>query len=430
MLEHLYFDHLIAHIREQFKQVTDKRSEINTTKPLADALLSGLAMFSLKDSSLLQFVERMKERGSNLKSIFKIKVVMSDTTVRKAIDPVGPKQLKAILAQPVQMLADAGVLASYECLGGHLLVPIDGTGYFSSREVHCENCCEKHHRDGEVTYYHNALSAVIVHPGQREVFPVAMEEITKQDGATKNDCELSAVKRLLPQIRQALPQRKLAVVEDAMFCNAPHIRDLNNLDLRFIIRIKEGYALIQFQALGKKGETETFSVSDGKTKHLYEFANGLVLNGSNQDMLVNLLHYEQRDIKTGAIIFMADWITDFHLSKNTVAEVAKAGRARWKIENETFNTLKNQGYQFEHNFGHGQQNLSTNFALLMMLAFVIDQIQQRINRFFRAALAEVKRLTRLWERVREIFDMVACNSMETIYKIIAKELKLKIEIIV
>ena len=118
MLEHLYFDHLITHIREQFKQVIDKRSEINTTKPLADALLSGLAMYSLKDSSLLQFVERMKERGSNLKSIFKIKEVMSDTTIRKAIDPVEPKQLKAILAQPVQMLADARVLASYEYLEG------------------------------------------------------------------------------------------------------------------------------------------------------------------------------------------------------------------------------------------------------------------------------------------------------------------------
>lgn len=429
MLEHLYFDKLIAHIRDQFTHVIDIRSEITTTKPLTDALLCGLAMFSLKDKSLLQFVERMKERGSNLKSIFKIKKVMSDTTVRKAIDPVEPKQLKAILAQPVQMLEEAGVLASYECLGGHLLIPIDGTGYFSSTEIHCENCCEKHHRDGKTTYYHNALSAVIVHLGQREVFPVAMEEITKQDGATKNDCELSAVKRLLPQIRQALPQRKLAVVEDAMFANAPHIRDLNNLDLRFIIRIKEGYTLIQFEALRKQGATETFTVSDGKTKHVYEFANGLVLNGSNQDILVNLLHYEQRDIKSGAVIFMADWITDFHLSKNTVVEVAKAGRARWKIENETFNTLKNQGYQFEHNFGHGQQNLCTNFALLMMLAFVIDQIQQRINRFFKAAIAQVKRLTRLWERIREIFDMVACNSMEIIYKIIAKELKLKIEII-
>ena len=45
------------------------------------------------------------------------------------------------------------------------------------------------------------------------------------------------------------------------------------------------------------------------------------------------------------------------------------GRARWKIENETFNTLKNQGYHFEHNYGHGYQHLSVVLAMLMLLAF-------------------------------------------------------------
>ena len=38
-------------------------------------------------------------------------------------------------------------------------------------------------------------------------------------------------------------------------------------------------------------------------------------------------------------------------------------RARWKIENETFNTLKNQGYHFEHNYGHGEQHLSVVFVM-------------------------------------------------------------------
>ncbi len=215
-----------------------------------------------------------------------------------------------------------------------------------------------------------------------------------------------------------------------MFANAPHVRQLQENGLRYIIRIKEGYALVQFQALQAKGGVGSLKVSDGKTMQAFQFANGLILNGPNQDLLVNLLHYGQIDLTTGEIIFLADWITDFHLSRDTVVEVVKAGRARWKIENETFNTLKNQGRQFGHNFGHGHKHLSANLALLMFLAFSIDQVQQRINRFFRAALVEVKRRIRLWERVRETFDMVACNSMQTIYKIIAKELKLKIEIIV
>jgi hypothetical protein len=145
-------------------------------------------------------------------------------------------------------------------------------------------------------------------------------------------------------------------------------------------------------------------------------------------VLINFLRYTQTDLKSEEVLFEADWITDIKLSETTVAEVAAGERVRWKIEKETFNTLKNQGYQFEHNFGHGNQNLCTNFALLMLLAFPVDQIQQRINRTFHLELAETKRLIRLWEWVREVFDMVNGNSMDTIYRIIARQLKLKIEI--
>ena len=51
-------------------------------------------------------------------------------------------------------------------------------------------------------------------------------------------------------------------------------------------------------------------------------------------------------------------------------------RTRWRVENEAFNTLKNQGYEFERNYGHGKQFLSSTLAGLMMLAFLVDQIQE------------------------------------------------------
>ncbi len=69
-------------------------------------------------------------------------------------------------------------------------------------------------------------------------------------------------------------------------------------------------------------------------------------------------------------------VTDLHVTEENLFKIMRGGRARWKIENKTFNTLKNQGYQFEHNFGHGNKNLSIVFAMLMMLAFPVDQVQQ------------------------------------------------------
>jgi hypothetical protein len=91
------------------------------------------------------------------------------------------------------------------------------------------------------------------------------------------------------------------------------------------------------------------------------------------------------------------------------------GRARWKVENETFNTLKNQGYPFEHNYGHGQRNLSVVLAGLMMLAFLVDQLQQLGDALFQAVFAKKKRLIRLWEQLRALFQTLEFNSMQELF---------------
>ena len=68
------------------------------------------------------------------------------------------------------------------------------------------------------------------------------------------------------------------------------------------------------------------------------------------------------------------WVTQLEVTPENVLKLVRGGRARWKIENETFITLKNQCYHLEHNFGHGQQNLSTVLATLKILAFLVDQV--------------------------------------------------------
>ena len=79
------------------------------------------------------------------------------------------------------------------------------------------------------------------------------------------------------------------------------------------------------------------------------------------------------------------------------------GKFLWSTHHETFNTLKNQGYQFEHNFGHGNKYLCQVFSLLMLLAFFIDQIQQRCCPLFQAALKKLISKTALWAKMRAVF---------------------------
>ena len=105
----------------------------------------------------------------------------------------------------------------------------------------------------------------------------------------------------------------------------------------------------------------------------------------------------------------------------------RMARSRWKIENETFNTLKNQQYNFEHNFGHGKKHLCTNFAFLMMLAFYIDQIQQASCQYFKKLLAALKTRVKLWESLRAVFKVVPSSNMKQIFFCIADMYQIRLE---
>jgi hypothetical protein len=142
---------------------------------------------------------------------------------------------------------------------------------------------------------------------------------------------------------------------------------------------------------------------------------GLPLNESNRDLRVNFLEYREYDAK-GECCKNFTWATDLHVTHRNAWLLVRGGRARWHIENETFNTLKNQGYHFEHNYGHGQQNLSVVFAMLMMLAFLVDQTQQLCCGLFRAVWQKLGSKRALWEILRSHFYHFTFRSMRQLYE--------------
>jgi hypothetical protein len=117
-------------------------------------------------------------------------------------------------------------------------------------------------------------------------------------------------------------------------------------------------------------------------------------------------------------------VTDLAIEEANIPEMVSVARARWKVENETFNTLKNQGYLLEHNFGHGKQFLCSVLACLMMLAFLTDQLAQHADACFKKALAYCKTRKNLFEKVRQVFDLLPCMSMNVIYRFISREVTL------
>jgi len=265
----------------------------------------------------------------------------------------------------------------------------------------------------------------MAHPESKEVFPIAVEAIVKQDGEVKNDCELNGSKRLIPLVRKMLPKEQydLIGVFDGLYPNGPHINLLKEQDMRYIIGIKDGYVLVQIETLKTQNALSfnEWTKPTGETC-MVRWHNALILNGQHQDIRTNYFEYEELDA-TGKRIYFNAWITDIPISDENIQELVRIGRSRWKIENETFNTLKNQGYHLEHSYGHGKKYLATNFMLLTFLAFLVDQIAQRIDNAFDNALKYCKTKKRLWEKVRQVFDLLPCMSMNVIYRFIAKEIQ-------
>lgn len=294
---------------------------------------------------------------------------------------------------------------------------MDGTGYFSSQQVHSDQCCQKHHRDGRITYYHQMLGAVLAHPEQREVIPFAPEPILQQDGSKKNDCERNAAKRLLQKLRADHPHLKLLVVDDALASNGPHLRLLKAQSQRYIVGAKQLDHKFLFDWVDQAAAEALTLTDEQGIEHRFRYLNGAPLNDANFDLEINFL--ESRETRPSGKTQHFAWVTDMPISADNLMSLMRGARARWKIENETFNTLKNQGYHFEHNFGHGHQHLSTVMAFLMMQAFLIDQIEHRCCRLFQEALQTAVRKSYFWEKVRDLFLHYQLPDWETLFKCIA-----------
>jgi Transposase DDE domain len=414
---HLHFDALIQGVRKRFEILPELRR--CPSFPLADTLMAGLALFSLKDPSLLAFCGRALDH--NLCSVFGLKAIPSDTQMREILDDVHPNQLRPAVKEVFRQVQRGKILEDYVFLEGCYLVALDGVEYFSSQKVHCDHCMTRTHSNGTVSYYHQMLGAVIVHPDFSEVIPLMPEPIQRQDGQAKNDCERNAAGRWLKQFRKDHPHLPIIVIEDALSPNAPHIRDLREHHAHFILGVKEGDHKHLFEQFEQRVQAEQVGVvyeeDASGANRIWTFVNDVSINESNQEVLVNLLVYVELD--ANGVTHTWAWVTDLTLTTGKVRQVARGGRARWRIENETFNTLKNQGYHFEHNYGHGYKHLAEVLAFLMILAFLIDQVQQKCNPLFQKAWEKKGAKCGLWEAVRHLFASFEVASMAEIYQAIA-----------
>lgn len=415
----------ISELKSSFSMIPDHRKTPEIS--LEDSLMSGFAMFQLKFPSLLKFEESRKKKNSNLNNIYQITNIPSDTRMREIIDPIETSYLSRPFKEIFNTLQKGKILDKFKYIEEYVLISSDGTGTFSSNKVHCNHCLEKYSKSSKKTsYQHQCLTAAMVHPERKIALPFFPEMIKKEDGFSKNDCELNASKRLWNKFREDHPQLKAIALEDALYSNAPHINHLKKLNLRFIITVKEKGNNYVFNA-AKKRESSLEDVRvlvknkvigekiKKEVESIYRFVNEVPLNSTDKAPLVNFLEFietirwvNNKGEKKEEQIKYA-WVTDLTINDFNVEKIVKAGRCRWKIENEAFNTLKNQGYNFEYNYGHGHKNLCSNFTCLMLLAFLFDQALEAFCNFYKKLRDITRTRYGLWEAMRATYRYFKVN---------------------
>lgn len=407
------FDHVYGQVLAPFfGRVSDRRA-YNYQYSLGDCLKSGFAIYSLKAASLFSFRQMAKAEEHNLATVYGIGDIPSDNGLRKVLDQVDPHELRRGFDVLFEHTLRTGVLKAYRYWQDYLIVSIDGVQHFQSKEVSCAHCLHRRHRDGSVSNYHSLLSAAIVCPGQSEVFPLDHEPIISQDGSQKNDCERNAAHRLLHRLQLNHSQRNMVFTMDALYSCDPIIQGIERqANWRYIIGITEpGHTHLfeQFDHLNEQDKVhwQALKLADGH--YNIGYVNNLALNASAPDTKVNMIYVVHTNSSGKETIF--SYVTNIGVNARNLDKIMRMGRSRWKIENETFNTLKNQGYHFEHNYGHGQQHLCTVMAYLMMMAFWVDQLQQAGSRVFQQILAGLKTRVKVWESIRAVFKIVPIQSM-------------------
>lgn len=389
---------LIDQIRQTFEAFPDGRSGngVYQKYSMADAALSAFSVFFMQSPSFLEHQKTMqRERGkNNAQSLFGVHQIPSDNQIRNLLDGVAPDTLWPLYRTLLQGLEQQGKLNAFQMLGDSTLIAFDGVDYFSSQKIHCPCCSSKTLKNGTTQYSHSAVTPVIVSPEQTDIIPLLPEFISPQDGSDKQDYELAAARRWLQREDVHLP-KNVTFLGDDLYCRQPFCEHLKQLGRHFILVCKpESHQTLyewveDFQRLGLVSELEKQRWT-GKQRltERYRFAHQVPLRDSDDALLVNWCEVEMTD-EHGGMIYRNAFVTDHPITADTVVEIVRVGRTRWKIENENNNTLKNNGYNFAHNFGHGKKHLSSLLASLNILAFLVHTLLQWFDQCYQLLRKEL-----------------------------------------
>ena len=409
---------LLDGVRTTCAGFPDQRRGGDVTYSMADIGLSGFSLFFMQSESFLSYQRGLEEgrKTSNCQSLFGMKAIPTDNHIRAMLDPVDPSHLQPAFDDALGALRRHGGLAPFQRLGGRMLIALDGTEYFCSQKLGCPQCLTRQRANGKVESYHAMLAATVVAPGHAMALPLMPEFIAPQDGTEKQDCERRAAKRWLATHAERVKDLRPIYLGDDLFACQPIAEAITATGGDFLLTAKSSShkALYDFmQGATVEEHTVKQKVAGKRLSYRYRWFKQAPLRDGKDAMLVNWVGVTITDAK-GKVTYDSAFVTSLPVTRDTIAEIVACARARWKIENESFNVLKANGYHLEHNFGHGKQNLAMVFAAMNLLAFAIHTVCDCLEQLWIEARTAKRARKRFFEHIRTITAYLVFPDWQTL----------------
>ena len=420
---------MIAILYDQFSKVRDVRTGKNTQYEMSDAIMGAFAIFHMQSPSFLDGQKQLKEKlnQSNAETLYRIKKIPTDTHIRNLLDPLEPKEIIGSFKEIIDRLAAYGYLDEMRGHDGKLLIAVDGSQYHESHKISCAKCNTRV-KDDEVDYYHVILAPAIVKPDQKQIFPIEPEFLEPQDGHDKQDSELAAFYRWLSAYGKRYAGYGAILLGDDLYCNEPACRKMLKAGFHFILTCKptshefmagtrQFLENIPNQELVRSVSKRIWTGRRGII-HQFRYINGLPLKMDKNPLTVNWCEYTETDEKSGECLYRNEFATDYEITDENVESIALAGRGRWNIENSGFNVLKNRGYHFEHNFGHGDQNLSAVLAVLNLLSYLVHNACKLTDDVYAFIRNKSDTNLQYFERVRVLTEVFIFEDWDKLFELL------------
>ena len=354
-------DSLLDRFQQAASALPDPRTGSNKRYAVSDAAACALSTFFFQSPSFLDFQRRMHEESahSNCHSLFGVSKIPSDNQIRNLLDGLDPSLFADLFSLCLDTVRDQGGLDPFLRLDGRLLIALDGIQFHGSDSIPCEQCSTRHvgqHKTKQ--FFHTMLSATVVADGHKRVLPLlplfvqpqhdpAANRPNRTEDQRKQDCERNAAKRWLPAHIPHLRAYRPVLLGDDLYCCQPLCALVADLGADFLFICQPSshktlYKQLPNRRLWSTGWIRTRNQRQQVESQRYQWRNNVPLRAGDDALKGTWIDFEI--CRNGERTYHNSFFTSLEVTADNVAAIARAGRARWKIENETFHSLARHGY--------------------------------------------------------------------------------------